>query len=154
MPSKAKPTKRTAINRRIEIGMPEAVGSYIASAKCKLHPGALTPLSVFRSELKKHCKEHLVRKYRWRRDLSALSASGVTVTRRSKCKICGALRPNKDLCGDHYDPKTSIAKVSYLSGIIVDEQPEHEEEGEIEEHVDEQDREAPPETPADAATSC
>ena len=112
------PAKKRATIVRQEIPMKEALESYVGT--CRLVPGALCRLSTFRSHVKDHCQRHLERRYRWRRteDMGPLR-----ITRRTVCKDCGALRPSKDTCGEHFDEKKHV-KASFVCGIVIpDENP-------------------------------
>lgn len=99
----------------------ESVTSYV-DTKCRRVPGALVRLSAFRNHVRTHAKEQLERHYRWTREFSGFPKD-IRVTRRTVCKVCDAIRPTADTCGDHYDAKTSIGKASFICGVVCPDEP-------------------------------
>ena len=117
--------------KRIEIPMAESVNAYI-EAHCRRVPGALVKLDLFRDRVRKHAKENLERKFRWRRDFTGMPPD-IKLTRRTICKTCGVLKPTKATCGEHYDPSKGTLKASYVQGIVIpDEQVANDEEAPVE----------------------
>ncbi len=80
------------------------------------HPGALIPAKQVRDTVRRFAIDNLERKYK-RGDLAAaLSASGLTTTRRVTCSSCGAVPPN-DVCKrEHPDAKTT--RRVYVAGLV------------------------------------
>ena len=120
MPSKSKAAKKEPkVSRRVEIDMGEVIGSYVQT--CRVVPGALCSLKTFREGAKVHAREHLERHYRWRR--TNKWPTGVRVTRRAVCKICNAIRPTAETCGDHFDGKKNVIKASFVCGVVIPDVP-------------------------------